>query len=36
MKPVTAKTAALRRLLAHLATVRPAGAREWTRDELYA
>jgi len=27
--------AAKRRLLEHLATVKPVGAREWTRDELY-
>ena len=28
-------SAAKRRLLAHLADVRPRGARNWTRDELY-
>jgi prevent-host-death family protein len=27
--------AAKRRLLAHLATVKPVGARDWTRDDLY-
>ncbi len=27
--------AAKRRLLKHLASVKPAGARAWTRDELY-
>ena len=27
--------AAKRRLLEHLATVKPAGVRDWTRDDLY-
>jgi hypothetical protein len=35
MNPIPAKAGALRRLLAHLATARFAGARVWTRDEIY-